>query len=790
MGKLKDEEYMNERLTNILNTISNYSLLAGVILIPLFFWTQTTEFYETPKMLLLYILVAILLLVWALRSFFSGRVIITRTPLDLPFLLIVAVLIVSTFFLPSNSRVLALIGNLPRVNGGVASFLLYIALYFLMIANLKSASVARQIAYLFIGVSGILAIVSILAFAGIKLLPFDFAAGLNFTPAGSSFSASALMAMAIPFLLLAIIQRDIEAAILTQNTARLAGLGGAMIKLISAALLTVLSVAIALIGSLPAFVAVIVSYLMVLFIATPAQLKKNTTYLFTPLLVGAAVLFFAHIPVAPSGNPIYAQAQKFPRELQLPFQSSWVISVSAFRDAPFWGTGPATYQSDFTLYKPAEFNQTPVWNVNFDQAYNEYLQFLATLGATGLIALLLLTVLLVSLALKSFSIQSNGLGKAAGLSALVFFVLLLFHTSTVVVWSIGIMMLAMFMAVSHDATEELHIGIAATKRGQSQMQVRFDALPALMILIVAGIIIGSGYLFGRFALADYHHRRALNAQTNALLAYNELQAAEQLNIYADLYHVELAQTNFILANAIAVSKGPTEASPAGSLTDQDKSAIQTFLTQSINEGRAAVTINPKSATDWEVLGSIYRQISGVAKNALTFAADAYGRALQLDPLNPALRLTYGGIYYQVKNYNMAIKYFSDAVTAKPDYANGYYNLAVALKDNGNLSEAKMAAEQTVSLLQTNTASQDYQTASKLLSDINAQIASQSASAQSSTPPAAQATSPLQNENMPKVLNLPAKENVATPPAVQKPETTPKPTPTTQSGPTTAPTPKS
>jgi len=299
----------------------------------------------------------------------------------------------------------------------------------------------------------------------------------------------------------------------------------------------------------------------------------------------------------------------------------------------------------------------------------------------------------------------------------------------------------------------------------------------ILILVVVFVGVGFWYIGYKFALADYHHRQALNkiGAGQWINAYNSLVTAEQINPEIDLYRADLAQTNFAIANLIASAKGPTEASPSGSLTDADKQDIQQLLSQAIAEGRAATTLNPRNPANWEILGSIYRQISGVAQNALSFSLDSYGKAIQIDPLNPALRLTVGGIYYSAKNYDLAIRFFVDAVNLKPDYANAYFNLAVAYKDKGDLVSAAAATQQVVSLLDQN--SEDYKVANKFLEDLKTQIASESAKQQIEAAETQQGTnlqtadakqSALQEKNLPKVLDLPQPENVSTPAAIKKP----------------------
>lgn len=783
---------MNQKITAYINNIFQVVFLGLALILPLFFWNLTSEFYETPKLLLLTIVTLILLALWVVKFVVGGRVIITRTALDLPFLLLLLSLIVSTFF--AASRHVAILGNIPQVHGGLGSYIIYILFYFLLVSNLKKIGLVKQIIYLLTGSGIILSIVTLLSYFGVYLLPLPFTNTTIFTPTGANFSTNALLAMLIPFLMISILYQIKGDLVSEQLTGSVKAKGLNIVKNIIYSLILVLFTAtIALTGSWTIYLPTLLAIGIVVLIAPRVQVEKNIFFILVPVVVAVLLVLFSSFPLAGSKNFLHARAQSFPREIQLPFSISWKISVSAFRDMPFYGSGPASYLSNFTTYKPIEFNATKFWNNRFSSAFNEYLQFLATLGAPGLIILLLLTVVFISKAIRSLTSSPDELTVALASAGLVFFAILALHSSTFMVWVVGIIILASFMVIRKETKEELQIGIATSlpeRQGslggdESLRYLRFDLLPTLLLLITLIIVGGGLYYTGKFALADYYHRQALNsvALGQGLEAYNQLVKAESLNPGVDLYHTDLAQTNFALANAIALSKGPTEASPTGTLTDEDKQNIQLLLSQSINEGRIAVASNPNNPTNWEILGSIYRQISGVAQNALEFALDSYGRAIQKDPLNPLLRLSVGGIYYSVKDYDTAIRFFTDAINLKSDYANAYYNLTIALRDKGDINNAIMVAEKTVSLIDPK--SVDYEMASKLLADLQ-EIASKSA-ALKSTPSEdsdskaksptksstlqneAQKSSALQDKNMPKVLDLPKAENIATPPAVKATE---------------------
>lgn len=741
---------MDQNMGEKISTWLTVTFRVGVILLGLstlfLFANLTTDFYDTPKFLSLSAFVVILLILSTLKFISEGQVVLKITPLDLPLVGLLTISVIST--LMSSAKYVSILGNSAKVHGGLGSLVIYVLLYFLLVNNLKRLKDVKPVISTLVLGGAVLAILALLAYFGVKVFPFDFAQGVNFTLTGSSFATAAVLAILLPFPILNLLKASSPAE-----------------RLLNLAVATIFSLTIALLGSTPTFVAAGAVLLLSLLIS-----RKNLAslrLLAIPTLVAIIVFVLSQLPGAT--NLLRDKAQNFPRQIQLPFDVSWSISVSAFRDSPWFGSGPATYSFDFTTYKPIAFNQSPFWNLRFETAFNEYLHTLATLGGLGLGLLLILTLVYLtssSKTLKHYQTSAeNPMEAALALAGLAFFILLALHTSTLVTLVVGIIILASFMGTNPTLTKEVRLRLGAIRTSSEGLSL--DILPAFLLLVVLALTALGGFYIGRFALADVNHRQALQAvaANKGLEAYNQLVRAEKLNPYHDLYRTDLAQTNFALANAIATAKGPTEASPAGSLTEEDKKNIQTLLQQAIAEGRAAAALSPKSARNWEVLGSIYRQISGVAQNALQFALDSYGRAVQLDPLNPILRLTVGGIYYSTKNYDLAVRFFTDSVNLKPDYANGYYNLSIALRDKGDLKNAQATAEKMVSLVDPK--SPDYKIATDYLKDLKDRIATGSAAESAITPPAAQQTSPLQTNQPNKVLNLPKPENIATPPAVKK-----------------------
>src|SRR3989344_3964608 len=771
-------------IKRLINSYGEIGLKAGMILVILstFFLYTTifTEFFDTPKFLVVSIFTALLLVVWVLKFAFSGKIVFLRTPLDIPLLLLLAVAIVSTVLSPSPY--VSALGNQLKIHGSLVSLIIYVVFYFMLVNNLKPAKGIKGIFTIAIIAAQVLAVLSLLGHAGFNMLPESWMKFISFNPTGSAFSTTAILALLVPFIIMQLLSSSKPVSII-----------------LNSAFLLISGAAIALQGSWATWIAALFGVIVTLSVINPLKhgiksLKPFTLMgLVVPLVIITTITILSFIPpVGKAKNPIYEKAQSFPKEIQLGFLPSLKISVSAFRDVPFWGTGPSTYLFDFTAYKPVELNSTKLWNIRFDSSFNEYLQVLATLGGIGLLALLSMTALFISSAssvilsaAKDLKIESGDSSSrtpqndnhkvALAVSGIAFFIILALHAATLAVWVIGLLIIASFMVSlglqkrsGEGNFKDTFLRIAAVTPSSNlpEETIKVNALPGVLLVLSIASVLFAFFFGAKLVLADYHHRLALNAlsQNQGIIAYNELVVAEKLNPKNDVYRAGLAQTNFALANAIAVAKAPTEASPAGSLTDADKQNIQVLLQQSINEGKIAVALSPKSAINWEVLALLYRQISGVATNGLAFALDSYGRAIMVDPLNPQLRLNVGGVYYASKNYDMAIRFFTDAINLKPDFANGYYNLSVALKDKGDLEGAKTLAEKTLTLV--DKSSSDYKTISDYLSNLTSELESKKTP---SEPPAAKTTGALQKDQLPKVINLPKPTNIATPEAVKKPQ---------------------
>jgi len=442
---------------------------------------------------------------------------------------------------------------------------------------------------------------------------------------------------------------------------------------------------------------------------------------------------------------------------------SWSISLEALKSSPLLGTGPATFLSDFTRFRPISYNLSDIWAVRFASGSNYYLQLLATIGLLGLLAYLFLLVKTVRMFTKSFKTAADSplhaLVVAASLAVVVAMVAQLFIPTNLVYQATIFFLLSIVVAaykhLGSAQVQEANINIVAADNAG----VNSPILPWLSLVLSAGLVLPVFYFAGRAYAAEVMFQKALRlANSNdGKGTYETLISTIRLNPYRDTYRITYSQTNLLLANSIA--SGKTD------LTDEQRNTVTQLIQQAIREAKNAVALNPAKVSNLENLATIYRSLIPLAQGADSWTVASYRQAIQLDPVNPNLRIALGGIYYGAKNYDEAIRLFTDAVNLKPNHANAFYNLAAAYREKGDFARAAAAMQTVVNTVDKDSA--DYSKALEELTELQKKAGEQAA-----TPPQPAETQLSTPQPLPSPKITPIQL-----PADLGPETTPSPAPT-------------
>jgi tetratricopeptide (TPR) repeat protein len=360
----------------------------------------------------------------------------------------------------------------------------------------------------------------------------------------------------------------------------------------------------------------------------------------------------------------------------IPYSQSWAIMLDSFKSfhTLFVGLGLSNYALLFSAVKPLVINTTELWNILPQAGTSELLTLFSTTGLFGGLAMVWLLI--------------HGLKSTR---------------KTTLYLPTLIATLAIIFLPNSIATYTLYFLLLAWADNSESVERELSPKVALGVGIVGILVTLAGIAYvGRPVIAEYYMGKAQSAlkENNGKGVYDNHLQALKLYPRMTIYHMSYADVNLSLASAL---------SQQGSLSEEDKNTISQLIQQSIAEGKNSITLRPNYSGTWLTLGKIYRNLINVAQGAETFAIDNYAKAVSLDPANPALRLDYGGLFYQlglsakddktkVAYFGRAKAEFQTAIQLKQDYTNAYYNLAKLLESESDYSNAYIVMQKAISLL--------------------------------------------------------------------------------------------
>ncbi len=409
---------------------------------------------------------------------------------------------------------------------------------------------------------------------------------------------------------------------------------------------------------------------------------------------------------------LYASPGKDASPIFLPLQAGYAIAIDSLKTpkTALFGFGTNSFSIAFNQLRSSSLNLGNLWNIRFGASSTEILHLVTTVGLTGAIAFgLILTTMLKMAKTPQTGIQLRSLKLAAFIATALFFFVpgnfVLYFAFAVLLglWA----MAAKFANYEAYQTLDLQLDPNPTKP-QTAKQIGIFAPPALIIAAVGALL----YFGSKTYTADMTFKKSLDAaaKNDGLTTYNLQRQAIIQNPYLPRYRRSYATTNLALANALASNKD---------ITDQDKQNVAQLIQQAIREAKVATSLEPTNVVNWESLSGIYQALIGSAQDADQWTVAALAQAIQVDPTNPSLRVSLGGIYYSLKAYDQAIRLFQQAAELKPDYANAYYNLSHAYLEKKDVVAAFDYMRQTLSLTQADSA--DYTKAKDELEALSKQL---------------------------------------------------------------------
>ena len=374
------------------------------IFVPLVWLSNTSELFEFNKLILTYVLTTLIVGTWAIRCIIEKKFIFKRTLLDWPILLFLFSNFISLVF--SIDPHTSWFGYYSRWNGGLLSLLSYSFLYWAFVSNMSRDAAVLSAKCL------VLSDIPVAIYGSLEHFGFSISCLLT----TDSFNVSCWVQD---------VQNRVFATLGQPNW-----LAAYLVALIWIPISKTFKK-----FSLPYFLISIILFLTLLFTKSRSGLLAfgisslvfwGTPLLFPPKLGGNQKgviknfiilnsLFLILVILVP--NPIRDLVLKTndqqPKTNQGPALETggtesgeirkivWTGALRIWQANPnnfLIGTGPETFAQAYYQYRPLEHNQTSEWELLYNKAHNEFLNYLATTGILGLGSYLILLFFM----LKSF----------------------------------------------------------------------------------------------------------------------------------------------------------------------------------------------------------------------------------------------------------------------------------------------------------------------------------------------------------------------------------------------------
>lgn len=417
---------------------------------------------------------------------------------------------------------------------------------------------------------------------------------------------------------------------------------------------------------------------------SPRFSVANTPW-YSLLVAGVSVLF---IVFGSSFNTALTRLLPVSSLEVRPSYEATLAVVQASHTAPytaFVGTGPGTFNQQWTLYKPAEVNLSAFWNLDFSVGYSSLFTAFAEAGLLGAAALLVpLVLVLLALARilrsRDRSHEDRLLGTMLGGSAVY-----LWLSTGVYVPSQNVLLLAFVVS-------GVLIGFAygpfQTQPEHSRPRWRgFAALLSGLLLILVPVSLA--YHLDRFFLAEAYTNVGIIALSNGQ-PDAATKAADSARTYAENGEVLRLGVQAGLAKMQQI---------ASAATAPDAAAQQQFTlvaSSTIAQGLRSIALSPQDYRSSLLLGQVYDFLASInVQNAYQLAKAQYASTTILNPTLPVIPLLQARLEATHGTLKDTQSFIDKTLTLKPNYTDAILFVVQFNVDRKDLNGAILAAQAAV-----------------------------------------------------------------------------------------------
>ena len=678
-----------ETLTKICDGFSRWLLYILLLFLPLFFLPWSLDILEVNKQTLLVLLTLFSALFWLGKMLCERKFVFRGGWITLLPLLLFGGVFISGFF--SQGKYLSWIGTSTQEYTSILSYFAYLVLFYLLM-NILDTEQKKKKAVLILLVSAFLTgLVGLLSLFGIHF-SFAFADSRGFNTIGTLNNFALYLTVMGLFGISSWLAQKKESGLLYHQAM-------GIVEYILIGVISLIGFFFLLFLDFWILWVVLLVGLAVLFIYVllRAQEFGSSTRLILPFFMFIISLLFLFW--LPSFIPI-----SVPIEVSPNFKESFSIATKTLVDTSWpFGSGPGTFVYDYTKFHSQLINNTQFWDVRFDRAASYLLTIFAT---TGLVGAAMWVIFLVSLLVVSLKKMVKIKNREEWAGTLSLFVPWLALVVVLGIYSVNISLLFLFFVLS---------GLLAAQ-GELKEYVKFFAtspraaiVSSFMLVVMGTLVLTVIFVTGQRYFSEVAFAKAVRldrSQGNIDEIVKELERASTINKRNDIYFRNLTQALLLKLQNEIDSLDATD-----QITPEKRQYIQDLTSATTNAAVRATTIAPQNSLNWLTLGTVYRELMPLLKEAGNYSVSALKTAIDLEPNNPAYRSELGRTYTVMADflqpllaskdevvkqenqtaYNQNLQdaetAFTKALELKPDYATASYYLAFVNEKQGRLDDA-------------------------------------------------------------------------------------------------------
>lgn len=667
--------------SNISSRFSFLSIFLVAVLLPLFFLPFIKISVLDAKGLCVVLGLAFSVISWAISSFSQGKIVLPKSSILFAGLGIVLVFLVSSLF--STSIQASMFGTFLDI-GTFWFIVISFLLMFMSAISFKENKDAQMLLFSLLFSSVIVLVFQILRF----FLPQALSLGIlnsSIDNLVGSWNTLGIFAGFTALTSLAVIEFF--------SVPKLIKLLLSFFILLS--LFIVACVNFALIWQLLFVFTLFIFIFKVFFSASFKQDNKRVNFpVFSFTIVIISMLFLMAGPFVISSLPRRLGLSN--EEVFFSASANINLAKQALKHDPVLGVGPNKFAEVWALYKPESINQSNFWDTYVSNGFSLLFTLMTTTGILGILSFLVFFVLLVYTGIKSIfaSIKHNMHREMTVffLLALYLFTASFFYNTGSVIFFTAFILTGVFVGlVTNNNKKEISISFLEDHRKSF----------FLIFFLVCVMVISIGFTFRfieRFISIPYLHDAVYHLKTGSMSdAELDIQKAVSLYPNNDLYLRSYSQLYISKVNVVISKLSST-------LSESDNIDINNSIVYAHTAAVQAIAYDPNNYLNHLALANVDSLTGALAKLTkkesapaiYAEAAKSYARALELNPRNPAIKLSLARAYFSSGKIKEAKDYAEQALSSRGDYVDALIFLSRVATKEGNIDSAMSYKQKALS----------------------------------------------------------------------------------------------